>query len=85
MNDWLFEIIQCPATKQPLHVADESLVRSMLAKFQQGDLVNRIGACVDQAFDGGLVNSSATYFYPVREGIPTLVPDEAIPLETKGL
>jgi uncharacterized protein YbaR (Trm112 family) len=34
--------------------------------------------------EGGLVNRSQTWFYPIRNGIPTLVADEAIRLEVRN-
>ncbi len=80
MTDWLLEIIQCPHHQEPLRIAETQLVLRLVTKFQRGELMNRLGMLIEQPFDSGLVNLSQTYFYPMRDGIPTLIAGEAIPL-----
>lgn len=81
MPPWLLELIRCPITLEPLEVAPDVTLDRMRGRFDAGLLVNRIGVTVTDAFQSGLVNASGTWFYPVVEEIPVLVPDEAIPCE----
>jgi uncharacterized protein YbaR (Trm112 family) len=81
MNDWLMEILRCPISGEKLHRADAPLVERLRARQQSADLFSHKGIAVEQPFEAGLVNQSATYFYRVADDIPTLLPDEAIALE----
>lgn len=78
MNDWLLEIIKCPLSGEKLRVADPELVSQLRARQQAGDLLSHKGLPLQEAFDGGLTNQSATYFYCISNNIPSLLPDEAI-------
>ena len=49
-----------------------------------GRVKNRGGRLVEQAIDGGLLRVDNTLFYPILDGIPLLLPDEAIPLDGIG-
>ena len=80
METWLLELIQCPITREPLSLADAELLQVLHPLLNESKLLNRQGVTVDEPFEAGLVNASRTWFYPVIQGIPTLVPDEAIPL-----
>lgn len=76
----LLEILCCPETKQDVKPADEALVASLNAKVEAGTLVNRAGEPVREKLDGGLVRADGAVLYPVREDIPVMLVDEAIPL-----
>ncbi len=78
MQAWLLEIMQCPVTSEPLRVASDELVNSLRKSFASKSLCTRNGMLVEEDFDGGLVNSSSTIFFPIRQDIPSLLPDEAI-------
>ena len=49
-----------------------------------GWLKNRAGEALTKAIEGGLVRQDQTMLYPVIDGIPILLVDEAIPLDQLG-
>jgi uncharacterized protein len=74
----LLEILVCPETKQPLREADSALLGRINAAIAKGSLKNRAGEAVKDSVDGALVRQDQKYLYPVREGIPIMLIDEAI-------
>lgn len=78
-ND-LVSILCCPETKQDLVVADVSLVEKINQTIARGELKNRGGVVVIQKIEGGLVRADKKYLYTVRQDIPVMLIDEAIPL-----
>ena len=77
----LLEILACPETKEPIHVAEQPLVDELNARIERGELTNRSGARVERKIDGGLVREDRKYLYPIEDEIPIMLIDEAIPLE----
>jgi uncharacterized protein YbaR (Trm112 family) len=76
----LLKILCCPETHQPLRPADADLIRSLNERIQGGQLRNRAGQPVKEKIDGGLVRRDGTFLYPIRQNIPVMLIDEAIPL-----
>ena len=76
----LVQILACPETHQPVHVADEATVARVNAAIAAGTLVNRNGASVSEAIQTGLIREDGAYLYPVRDEIPVMLIGEAIPL-----
>ena len=78
----LLEILACPESKQPLTLADSTLIENLNARILQGTLTNRIGKLVYHGIDGGLVRQDRQYLYPIRDEIPIMLIDEAIALDS---
>lgn len=78
MPTWLLQLVRCPITLENLDLAPAELVERLRGAVRDGKLTNRLGVAVSDDFQMGLVNASGTWFYPVADDIPTLVPDEAI-------
>ncbi len=76
----LLATLCCPETHAGLVAADAKLVQTLNAQIQAGQLRNRAGQLVTEPIDEGLVRSDGRYLYPVRNGIPVMLIDEAIPL-----
>ena len=77
----LLDIIVCPETKSPLKQADKALVDKINKLVEEGELKNRSGQIVKEKIDSGFTTvNKSDYLYPVREEIPILLKDEAIPL-----
>jgi uncharacterized protein YbaR (Trm112 family) len=77
----LLEILVCPENKTPVTLADEALVSKINAAIGTRTLKNRGGEVVEESIDGGLVREDKAYLYPIREDIPIMLIDEAIPLD----
>ena len=77
----LLEILACPETKEPVELADQELVDRVNARIEQGEVKNRGGKAVGEKIDGGLVRADRAFLYPIRDEIPIMLIDEAIPLD----
>ena len=80
MSKELLEILACPETKQSLTFAAPALLEHLNNRIHQGQLTNRRGTSVTEPLDGGLVRQDGQYLYPIRDDIPIMLIDEAIPL-----
>jgi uncharacterized protein len=77
----LIEILACPETKQPVHLAELDLVQRVNAAISAGTLKNREGGDVREPIDAGLVREDGQYLYAVRDDIPVMLVGEGIPLD----
>jgi len=77
----LIDILCCPETKQSLNLLGDNEVESINTRIEAGALKNRAGKVVEEKIDAGLVREDKKYIYPVREDIPIMLIDEAIPSE----
>ena len=77
----LLSILVCPENKTPVMEADSELLAKANTAIEAGTLKNRAGDKVDERIDGGLVREDKQYMYPVRDDIPIMLIDEAIPLD----
>ena len=80
----LLDILACPETKEEVRLASDSEVAAINEMIRAGNLVNRGGEKVTEPIDGGLVRADGVYLYPIREEIPIMLIDEAIPLSTEA-
>ena len=76
----LLKILVCPENKTPVKEADQALIDKANAAIGAGSLKNRGGEVVDANIDGGLIREDRVYMYPIRDDIPIMLIDEAIPL-----
>ncbi|HEX6884578.1 MAG TPA: hypothetical protein VF530_14475 [Planctomycetota bacterium] len=77
----LLELIQCPESRQPLREAPAGLLERLNARQARGELRNRAGVVVAAPLAGGLVREDGRVLYPVLDGIPMLLLEEAIAVE----
>src|SRR5688500_3770664 len=77
----LLEILVCPDTRQAVREAARALRDRVNTAIGEGRLVKRGGETVREPIEGGLVREDGAWLYPVREGIPIMLLDEALPLE----
>jgi uncharacterized protein YbaR (Trm112 family) len=65
----LTDLLRCPITGQPLHIATPEELRSFSAKMSHDT-------------DGLLVREDGSAAYPVMNGIPSLLAESLIPLQS---
>ena len=68
----------CPTDHTPLNVAEDRIVAQVNRAIAAGRVMNRAGRLVDQPIGGGLIRTDQTLLYPILDGIPVLLADEAI-------
>jgi uncharacterized protein len=78
----LLEILVCPGTHLAVRPADSQVLSRVNAAVTSGRLLNRAGDPVRDPLSEGLLRADGLVLYPVRDGIPIMLIDEAIPLET---
>lgn len=77
----LLSILVCPENKTPVKLADQATIDRINGAIAGGTLKNRSGEVVDTAIDGGLLREDGAYLYVIREDIPVMLIDEAIPMD----
>ena len=76
----LLKILCCPETHQGLRVAETALVEKLNQQITAGGLKNRAGQPVKEKIDAGLVRADGKFLYAIRQDIPVMLVDEAIPI-----
>ena len=76
----LLRILCCPETHQPVSEADAALVADLNNRIAGGSVKNRAGKAVSDKLEGGLLRQDRRVLYPIRNRIPIMLIDEAIPV-----
>jgi uncharacterized protein len=76
----LLKILCCPETHQELKLAPPLVLDKLNAEIAARHLQNRKGHFLRDNIDAGLIRADGRYLYPIRENIPVLLVDEAVPL-----
>jgi uncharacterized protein YbaR (Trm112 family) len=77
----LLAIVCCPEDHSPLATISDTLLSKLNGAIARRQLRNRAGRILEQPLDGGLQKASGELLYPIIDGIPILVREEAIPLD----
>jgi len=78
LDSKLLDIICCPETRATLKLADAERLASLNSAVSAGTLKNVGGETITEPFAEALITEDGSRVYPVREGIPVLLTDEAI-------
>ena len=81
LNDQFLKILRCPVSGSPLSPAEPELLDRINAAISGGAIKNRFGDKVTKRVSDGLVNQDRSLLLVVDDGIPSLIADEAIPLD----
>jgi uncharacterized protein YbaR (Trm112 family) len=77
----LLDILVCPESRQIVRLADDALLSRLNAAIGAGGVKNQGGQPVTEPVHEGLVREDGLLLYPVRDDIPIMLIDEAVPLE----
>ena len=74
----LLDILVCPETRTPVRMADALLLEALNRHIEAGDARNRRGDTLRDPVQAGLVREDGEWLYPIRDGIPIMLIDEAV-------
>lgn len=77
----LLDILVCPESRQTLSVADDRTLESLNAAIADGRVRTRGNERVHEPLQEALVREDGALLYPIRDDIPVMLVDEAIPLD----
>jgi uncharacterized protein YbaR (Trm112 family) len=77
----LLEILVCPESRTPVRLADKELLDMVNRRITEGRLRTRGGETVTEPLAAALVREDGALLYPIRDDIPVMLIEEAIPLE----
>ena len=77
----LLKILVCPENKTPVSLVDDGIIEKANSAIEAGTLKNRGGEVVDKPIDAALVREDNAYMYPIRDDIPIMLIDEAVPMD----
>jgi len=77
----LLGILCCPESHQALQLADAALIEQLNQRIARHEIRNRAGHPIQAMIDSGLIRADGRWLYPVRNGIPVMLVDEALPLD----
>jgi uncharacterized protein YbaR (Trm112 family) len=76
----LLDILCCPVTRSSLEVLPERELAVLNERIAAQRIKNREDVVVGEPLSEALVTRSGKLVYPVRDGVPVLLEDQAMPL-----
>jgi uncharacterized protein YbaR (Trm112 family) len=78
IDSTLHGLLVCPEDHTPLAEAPAGLIERLNQLVASDQLHNRVGRRVARPLDGGLIRQDGRWLYPIFQGIPVLLVDEAV-------
>jgi uncharacterized protein YbaR (Trm112 family) len=80
----LLQILRCPQDHSSLTPAEQDVVERINRGIADKKVTTVGGQLLEKPFDGGLVREAGDLLYAIVDGIPVMLPDEAIELSQIG-
>ncbi|MYB34555.1 MAG: Trm112 family protein [Gammaproteobacteria bacterium] len=80
INKELLTLLVCPVTKLPVRLLSRPNLQILNQMISEGNVQNAAGQSVDAQFSQALITQNNTMIYPVNDGIPIMLEDQAIPV-----
>ena len=80
IDSTLLSILVCPEDKTSVRLISSFAVEQINRKIAEGTLQNRGAKPVQEPLQTGLVRADKKFLYPIRDNIPIMLIEEAIPL-----
>lgn len=80
MDESFLSLLRCPRTGGELRLAAAEELAGYNEGVREGRLSNAAGQKLRQKMEGALLSECGRWLYPVHEGIPVLLVEEAVPL-----
>lgn len=78
MEQRLRDLLCCPQTHRPLRALARAQLAAINAAIADGTAQRVNGTPLARAIDDGLIRDDGLVVYPIEDGIPVLLADEAI-------
>ena len=83
VDDAFLSLLMCPITRQGLRRLTAERLAALNARVLAGSVRTASGRAVAQPLDEALLTEDGSRLYPVRDGIPILLAEEAVAVEAE--
>ncbi len=78
VDESLLEILVCPEDKSKLSLANQEILETVNNEINLGRLFTLGGKALTESISEGLLREDGKRLYPIKNGIPVLLREEAI-------